>query len=292
MRAMLNTRVYRGGRSVRRSLPMVLLLLSALAPAAALRGQADAVQDRPADRGPSRSPGAADDRPPAPPAAPPTNDPGARRPVFPGPRRVGAGGPANFAGPPAPTLGRGPACALDATVYEVRVAADQIGRLDVEALADASETAEMFEKALATLGATRPMYRANQSVRLSGDTITIGSEVPVVTNTRLTDKGQAINTVSYQATGARFTVAGKADAGSVNLDLGIEVSSAGEGVPVGDKAAAPVMRRATLSHKGPAEPREPFVLLSADAGAVDKDGKAVAYIARITLGEPRGPGPE
>ena len=229
-----------------------------------------------------------------PPGAPPPNDPGARRPAFPGPRPGGraGGGPANFGGPPAPALGTGPACALDATVYEVRVAAEQIGKLDVDALANASESAETFEKALAALGATRPLYRANQSVRLSGDAITIGSEVPVVSNTRLTDKGQAINTVSYQATGAHFTIVGKAGAGGVNLDLGIEVSSAGEAVPVGEKAAASVRRRATLSHKGPAEPGKPFVLLTADAGSVDKDGKAVAYIARITLGEPRGPAAE
>jgi hypothetical protein len=268
--------------TVRGSLPMVVLLLSALAPAALLRAQGNPAKAPPADRGRDRSAPAADDRPPA----PPTTDPGARRPAFPGPRPGGRGNPG---GPPAPTLGSGPTCTLDATVYEVRLAADQIGKLDVEALAEASDTADKFEKALAALGATRAMYRANQSVRLSGDAITISSEVPVVSNTRLTDKGQAINSVSYQQTGARFTLAGHADAGDVELDLGIEVSAAGEGAAVGDTMKAPVMRRATLSHKGPVEPKKPFVVLSVDGGSPDKDAKAVAFIARVTLGEPREP---
>ena len=287
MNAILNTRLNRGGLSVRGSLPMVLLLLAALVPVATLRGQDDpVVQDPPADRGPNRSARSADDRPPAPPAAPPATDPNTRRPPVAGPR---PGGRAGFGGPPVPVLGKGPTCTLDATVYEVRLPADQTGRLDVDALAKASQTAESFEKALAALGATRPMYRANQSVRLSGDAISIGSQVPVVTRSQLTDKGQTISSVQYQNTGAIFTVAGKSEAAGVELDLGIEVSAAGDGVAVGDKANAPVMRRAILSHKGPVEPRKPFVVLGVDAGSPDKDGKAVAYIARVTLGEPREP---
>jgi hypothetical protein len=75
----------------------------------------------------------------------------------------------------------------------------------VAALAKASETAEAFEKALAALGTTKPMYRANQSVRLSGDAITIGSEVPTVTSSRMTDRGQSVNSIQYQSTGAVFT---------------------------------------------------------------------------------------
>jgi hypothetical protein len=264
-----------------------LLCATALAPLATLSAQERPAQAPPADRGPDRPARAADDRSPAP--APPAADPNARPPLPAGPR---PGGRPGFGAPAAPTLGKGPTCALDATVYDVRVPADQIGKIDVDALAKAADTAEAFEKALGALGPTKPMYRANQSVRLSGDAITIGSEVPVVTNSRLTDRGQTINSYSYQRTGAHFTVAGKSDPGGVSVDLGIEVSSAADSVAVGDKAKAPVTRRATLSHKGPVEPHKPFVVLSVDAGSADKDGKAVAYVARVTFGEPKQPAPE
>jgi hypothetical protein len=191
----------------------------------------------------------------------------------------------------APILGEGPTCTLDATIYDVRIPVDQIGKVDVDALAKAAaESADAFEKALAALGTARPMYRANQSVRLAGDTITIGSEVPIVTNSRVTDKGQTVNTVQYQSTGALISLAGKAAGqGGGDLDLSIQVSSSADGgAAISDKIKAPVMRRATLSHKGPFEARKPFVVLSVDAGSADKDGRAVAYVGRVTMGEPQG----
>jgi hypothetical protein len=113
--------------------------------------------------------------------------------------------------------------------------------------------------------------------------------VPIVTNTRVTDKGQTVNTVQYASTGALFSIAGKAaGAGGGEVDLNIQVSSSGDvSAAISDKVKAPLMRRATLSHKGPFEARKPFVVLSVDAGSADKDGKAVAYIGRVTLGEPQ-----
>jgi hypothetical protein len=198
-------------------------------------------------------------------------------------------GPMGPGGPGA--QGDGPTCTFDVTIYDVRIPVEQIGKLDVEALANASQTAADFEKALASLGTSRPMYRVNQSVRLSGDNVTIGSEVPIVTNSRTTDRGQAINTVNYQSVGARFSIASSnARSDGVDLDLGIEVSSSSDtGTAISENVSAPIMRRATMSHKGPVQPKKPFVIVSVDANSVDKAGKAVAYIGRVTLGEPRQP---
>ncbi len=187
-----------------------------------------------------------------------------------------------------PVMGEGPTCTFDATIYDVRLPVDQIGRLDVDALARASETPDAFEKALAQLGTTKPMYRANQSVRLGGDTVNITTQVPIVTSSRMSDKGQAVNSVTYQNVGAMFTVAGKASTGSSDLDLSIHVASTSDtGVAVGANVTVPVIRSATLSRKGPFQPHKPFVVMSVDANSVDKEGKAVAYIARITLGDPQ-----
>jgi hypothetical protein len=289
MRAILNPCLNRRGLSAWSSLLMIFLLLCALVPAAVLRAQQD-------------------------PTAPPTgNGSRATRSAAAGggggdgfaaspatrPMRGGGGAPAGgrlggrgFGSAVAPALGEGPTCSFDATIYDVRIPVDQIGRLDVEALVKASETAEGFENALKALGPVKPMYRANQAVRLSGDTISIGSEVPIVTSSRQSERGQTMNTIQYQSTGALFSVAGQAAApgGGLDLDLGIQVSSATESAAViSDTVNASIMRRSTLSHKGPVQPRKPFVVVSVDAGAVDKEGKAVAYIGRITIGEPQAP---
>jgi hypothetical protein len=279
VRAILDDRVNRRGLTARGGAATLLLLLAVLVPAAVLRAQQGTAQDA-APAGGGRV------------ASPPTTRPSGTtrpttRPAMPVPRFGGRGFPG---GAPAP--GEGPTCTLDATIYDVRIPVDQIGKLDVDALAKAAESADAFEKALAALGTARPMYRANQSVRLAGDTITIGSEVPIVTNTRVTDKGQTVNTVQYASTGALFSIAGKAAGaagGGGEVDLNIQVSSSGDAsAAISDKVKAPLMRRATLSHKGPFEARKPFVVVSVDAGSADKDGKAVAYIGRVTLGEPQG----
>jgi hypothetical protein len=276
VRAILDGRVDRRGLTARGGLGIALLLALVLVPAAVLRAQQSPAQGaKPAGGEPGSPPTT---RPSS--AARPTT-----RPIT-APRFGGRGFPG---GTPAP--GEGPTCTLDATIYDVRIPVDQIGKLDVDALAKAAESADAFEKALAALGTARPMYRANQSVRLAGDTITIGSEVPIVTNSRVTDKGQTVNTVQYASTGALFSIAGKAAGaagGGGEVDLNIQVSSSGDvSAAISDKVKAPLMRRATLSHKGPFEARKPFVVLSVDAGSADKDGKAVAYIGRVTLGEPQ-----
>jgi beta-lactamase regulating signal transducer with metallopeptidase domain len=278
MRAILDARLNRRGLTARGTLAMMLLLLCALVPSAVLRAQ----QAPPLDPPPANPGRPATGAPGEPPLG--TTRPATTRPAGLPPRFGGRGfgpGPGG-----APTVGEGPTCTFDATVYDVRIPVDKIGKLDVEALAKSAESAEAFEKTLASLGTTKPMYRASQSVRLAGDTITIGSQVPVVTNTRVTDKGQAINTVQYSSVGAVFSLAGKA----TDLDLGIQVSSASDaGAAVSDKVTAPVMRRVTLSHKGPFQPRKPLVLVSVDGDSPDKEGKAVAYIGRIILGEPQPP---
>jgi hypothetical protein len=253
----------RSFRAARRSGPIVLLLLIAAWASVA------AAQQEPTGNGTARRGGES-----------PTTRP-AR----------GSSGGRGFGGlPPAriPVLGEGPTCTFDATVYDLRVPADQIGRLDIAALANASETVDGFEKALAALGIAKPIYRTDQSVRLSGDRINIGAQSPYVSDTRLNAQGQGMNTISYMSTGAIFSLAGKASPpAGLDVDLNIQVSSfLDSGLTVGD-SKAPVIHNATLSHKGPVQPRKPFIVVTVDAGSLDKDGKAVAYIGRIIVGEPR-----
>ena len=188
-----------------------------------------------------------------------------------------------------PSLGTGPTCTLDATVYDLRLPPDQIGRLDPESLTKAAATSAAFEKALVDLGTSRPLYRASQSVRLSGDTITIGTEAPYVTNSRLLDGGQTINTVQYSSVGVIFNIAGRLGANAgLEVDLRVELSSNSESATaIASDIKAPMFRRATMSHKGIVQAHQPFVLMSIDASSLDANGKAVAYVTRVTLGAPQ-----
>jgi hypothetical protein len=189
-----------------------------------------------------------------------------------------------------PVMGEGPTCALDATIYDVRVAAEQIGRLDVAALTRAAASAADFEKAVGELGTVKPLYRMSQSVRLSGDTIMMGTQVPYITNSQTTNTGQTINSVSYTQVGAQYGIAGKVIGGGENvaLNMDISVSAMSEGgVPISTNVNAPMFRTATMAHNGTVTAKQPFVVLTVDAANADGKGKAVAYVARVTLGVPQ-----
>ncbi|HEX4796688.1 MAG TPA: M56 family metallopeptidase [Humisphaera sp.] len=284
MRAILDVSVSRRGTSARYRALMVVLLLGAIVPGAILKAQVPQIpagQEPPANSGAAGSGGT--------PAAPPTTRPA------PQPEPSGFGGFAGgrsgrgFGGPTAPVTGEGPTCHFDATLYDVRMPIDRIGKLSAGAMDNVAQSAESFEKALAALGVPKPIYRANQSVRLSGDRINIGSNSPYVSNTSIRADGQNINTINYISTGATFLLAGKAASPDIiELDLSIQLSSQSEStvsiVGTADNLM-PIIHTCSLLHKGPVQPGKSFVVITVDAGSLDKDGKAVAYIARVTVGD-------
>lgn len=277
VRAIVNPEVSRSGLTARGGVAVVLLLVSAVIPAAALKAQQAPPDAPPAGRGSGLTGRTSGDRL----AANPATRPATTRPGFGG--RFGAREPL--------VLGEGPTCTFDATIYDLRLPVDQIGKLDAASLTKASEGVDGFEKALAALGNARPIYRADQSVRLAGDTLNISSQVPVVTSTSTGRNGQPIQSYQYMSVGALFNLAGKAGAGGgSDMDLNIQVAAVSDVLWAIDKGVnAPVMRTATLSHKGDFRPGKPFVLVSVDASSTDKDGKAVAYVARVVVGEPQAP---
>ena len=123
----------------------------------------------------------------------------------------------------------------------------------------------------------------------------ISSQVPVVTSTSTSTStgrnGQPIQSYQYMGVGALFGLAGRAGAaGGSDIDLNIQVAAVSDTLAALSKGVhAPVVRTATLAHKGAFRAGKPFVLVSVDASATDKDGKAVAYVARVVVGEPQAP---
>lgn len=286
LRAILDPRGNRRAMSRGVGVLTILLLMGGLIPVAVLRAQPAPVAPTPAPAG---------NEPDAPSTPSPSTRPALTRgsgsgrgPARGGGGFSGAGASVPMRGAPTGSAGEGPTCSLDATIYEVRLPAEKIGRLDADALDNAASNPESFEKALGDLGTLRPLYRANQSVRLTGDSIMIGTNMPYVTNSQTTAKGDVINTVMYSNTGANFSIAGKSTASnSIELDLNIQVSTLSEGnTQISADVKAPIFHTVSLSRKGPVAPRTPFVVISVDAATADPSGKAVAYIARVTLGKP------
>jgi hypothetical protein len=124
---------------------------------------------------------------------------------------------------------------------------------------------------------------------LASDTITIGTQTPIVTASRTDGSGHASNIVSYQETGAHFSIAGKSnEADKIECDLKIELSTiSASSAEIATSVKASLFRTSTMLHKGIVVAKKPFVVLSADAATADENGKAVVYIARVTLGEPQ-----
>ncbi len=269
LRTILDSNRNRNNLSGKASWATLVLLLIALIPVAALHAQ-----ENPAGGTNNGAPFAGA------PATRPAPAPG-------GGRMGGRGGFGGMAGVP-PKMGEGPTCAFDATIYDVRLSADKIGLIDPEALDAAADKPADFEKALAELGSARPLYHAVQTVRLTSDTITIGTEIPFVSNTRTDTNGRSVNSIQYQQTGAIFTIAGKSDdAEKMECDVKIQLSTAStSSITISSNTKSPIFRATVMSHEGTALANKPFVVLSADAASTDEDGKAVVYIARIKLGPP------
>ena len=176
------------------------------------------------------------------------------------------------------------AAPLRATIYELRLPPDRLAGLDARKLESAGPGE--LQKSLETLGTVKVLYRVDQSVKLSGDRVTISSSVPFVTNTRLTEGGREIRTVQYRSVGAVFNFRGQPQSdGRLRVGLGIELSTMGEsGVSIATSMPAMLIRSATLAYSGSVPPDRPFVLVSADADARDANGQAVAHIAQVVVG--------
>jgi general secretion pathway protein D len=81
--------------------------------------------------------------------------------------------------------------------------------------------------------------------------ITVGREVPFITNTRTTETGQTLNTIQYQDIGIILVVTAHINPeGTVILDVAPEVSAlTGETVPISETVSAPVFAKRSASSR-------------------------------------------
>lgn len=114
---------------------------------------------------------------------------------------------------------------FQATVYEVQGTSERLGSLDANALTSQAATPEALLSTLAQTGEARLLYRIEQPVNVFSTTITIGSSEAVVTGTRATTTGQAVNNISYQ-------------------NVGVIVRLSAQGPPRDESGAAPIVTTA------------------------------------------------
>ncbi len=82
-------------------------------------------------------------------------------------------------------------------------------------------------------------------------TITVGQEVPFITNSRTTEAGQTINTIQYQDVGIILNVIPHINSeGLVIMDVGPEISAlTGTTVPISETVTAPVFAKRSASSR-------------------------------------------
>lgn len=121
--------------------------------------------------------------------------------------------------------------------------ASQTGGLVVRVLEDDfTATIRLLEKQGKLDVLSRPYILASDN-QLA--TITVGQSVPLITNSRITDTGQTINTLSYQDVGILLDVIPHINPdGLVIMDVAPEISAlTGETVPISDTASQPVIAK-------------------------------------------------
>ena len=172
---------------------------------------------------------------------------------------------------------------FEATIWETRLPAERLGKVDAKAL----ESAGDVQKALEGLGATRALYKVDQVIDLARAQIKVGKSEPFVTNTRTTQTGGMINTVQYQEVGAIFQVSAKPTDRGLEAKVEVEMSAVTDsGTPIADKVPAVSIHHVSLGHDGPVELGRPVVMASVDASTRDAQGAAVAYVCRIVFSAP------
>jgi hypothetical protein len=137
----------------------------------------------------------------------------------------------------------------------------------------------------------------DQGVDLREEEIAISNEIPVVRSARVASDGRTVRTVRNQDVGVVFEIEGGAPAGpdAVRLDLDVELAAAtASGVDLVDGVPATTFRETTLTWTGRAALGVPFIIYQVDAAATDAEGRSVAYVCRLVVGDaaPEAEAPE
>lgn len=178
---------------------------------------------------------------------------------------------------------------FQATIYEVEAVAEKLNSVEGKALAKRAASAESLLGELSGIGKARVLYRFDQPVNLFDETLRLGSSEPVVTGSRTSAGGRAINQIQYQQVGAVIRISGwlppkeakrKGPDVRVSAELALQVPSDVETVP-GTKVTS--VRNLSFQNTGEPEYGKPQVMLAVSSTSTDKEQSPVMYVFRYVI---------
>jgi hypothetical protein len=175
---------------------------------------------------------------------------------------------------------------FQATVYEVQAYSNRLNSIDGRSLAKQAGSADSLLKALSVYGPAKVLYRFDQPVNVFSESLTLGSREPVVTGSRVSQRGEAINTVAYQQVGAMIRLSArippketrrKGPDVTLFAELAVLGHSDVEMVP-GMKAT--FTRNLSLEHTEELAYGQPRVLLAVSSTSSDEKQPPALYVIR------------
>ena len=270
-----------------RGMAALLTMVLAIGAAAVLAGRLDAQEANPPPAAASDEPNPANGERATPPPGrvraarlPAGGGIPPRAPTFPLSRSTPTRAPSDIA------LAR-----FEAIVFEVQLPENRVAELDLQALEGKAATAQDLGQALQAFGKTRVLHKIDQPVNLYGETITLGSSTPMVTGSRMTDGGTAINSISYQQVGLVINLAAsvpppESSRAGLDVQFTLELSAAAEsGVEIAPKVPAVSIRNLQLTHSETIRMGKPQILLNVSAPPAGEKGLPTAYVVRYAFGE-------
>lgn len=180
---------------------------------------------------------------------------------------------------------------FEATVYELQLPNARVADFEAPAIAARAATGAELLQALAEFGETKVLYKIDQTVNLYGESITMGSREPMVTGSRQTGAGGAINSVTYQEVGLIVNLAAnpsvsEAPSTSFPVQVSFELSAlADTGIEIAPSVRAARIRNLQLSHSETPRYGTPVVLLNASATPGTDQAPLTANIVRYVFHE-------
>lgn len=178
---------------------------------------------------------------------------------------------------------------FQATIYEVQASSNRLNSLDGKSLARQATTSESLLKALSSFGPARVLYRFDQPVNVFSESLTLGSREPVVMGSRVSQRGEALNTVTYQEVGAIIRLSArippketrrKGPDVSLSVELAVLSSSDVEMIP-GRKAT--FTRNLSLDHTEELTLGQPRVMLAVSSTSRDEKQPPALYVIRYVF---------
>jgi hypothetical protein len=181
---------------------------------------------------------------------------------------------------------------FQATFYEVHPAADRAGALDASALASQAASADSLLKALADSGTSRILYRIDQPVNVFSDQIVISTNAPLVTGTRMSSTGRAMNSMAYQRSGVSVSLSAQASpkdarGEGTNVAMMVQFSTPTPGeIEMAPGQKATVIKSLSLQHSESLEFGKPRVALAVGLSSAGDHAAPIAYVVRYLFNPP------